>query len=390
MENKVSLQNCDDYSEDNVRRAIEGVFEPFGGISNVVKAGDKVYLKCNFVSGKEPKKAVTTHPMITRVVAKMCGECGAVVTAGDSSGGLYNKTHMSKVYKITGTEDALAGTGATMNEDYSSSMIAVPNGKVASEIEVTNTILNADVVINLGKLKTHTLTRYTGAVKNLFGVIPGLQKVSVHGEFQEIGRFFDYLFDINVAVKDKVQFHIVDGVIGMEGEGPTAGVPKEMNVIFGGRNPFAVDFVGTSLMGDPADFPQNELATARGLLQSENVVVIGESVEKRRKTFQIPAPRPDADLFETKNYPTFVKKIIKKIYITYPTVAKKDCRGCQKCAQHCPPKAIDMSSGKAVFNYDKCIRCFCCQELCPFGVIKIKKPIGAKLLDKRAKAPKKK
>ncbi|MFI3167979.1 MAG: DUF362 domain-containing protein [Bacillota bacterium] len=381
MENIVSLQNCNDYSEENVKRAIEGVFAPFGGISAVVKAGDKVYLKCNFVHGKEPDRAVTTHPMITRVVAKMCLECGAVVTAGDSSGGLYNKAHMGKVYKITGTEDALADIDASMNEDFTSSVIAVENGKVTKEIEVTNTILNADVVINLAKLKTHTLTRYTGAVKNLFGVIPGLKKVSVHGEFQEIGRFFDYLFDINVAIKHKVHFHIVDAVLAMEGEGPTAGVPKEMNLIFGGVNPFSVDFVGTSLIGETKDFPQNEFAIARGLLESENIQVIGEKVEERKKSFDIPAPRPDADLFE--KYPKLVAKVIKKLTITYPTVSKKDCRGCKKCAQHCPPKAIDMSSGKAVFDYSKCIRCFCCQELCPFGVIRIKKPIGARILAKR-------
>lgn len=385
MENIVSLQNCEDYSEAAVQRAIEGVFAPFGGIGGVVKAGDKVYLKCNFVAGKEPNRAVTTHPMITRVVAKMCAERGAVVFAGDSSGGLYNKAHMSKVYKITGTEDALADIeGASMNEDFESTVIAV-DGKVTKEIEVTNSVLNADVVINLAKLKTHTLTRYTGAVKNLFGVIPGLKKVSVHGEFQEIGRFFDYLFDINVAMKEKVQFHIVDGVVAMEGEGPTAGSPKEMKIIMGGKDPFAVDYIGTSLMGNPADFPQNELAAQRGLLDGDNVVVVGEKVQDRQSVFEIPAARTDADLFKLKNYPKFVKSIIRKLTITYPTVAKKDCRGCKKCAEHCPPKAIDMSSGKAVFEYDKCIRCFCCQELCPFGVIKIHKPIGAKLLARKKK-----
>ncbi len=382
IENIVSLQGCDDYSEENVRRAVEGVFEPFGGISSVVKSGDNVYLKLNFVSGKEPERAVTTHPMLTRVVAKMCLECGAKVTCGDSSGGLYNKSHMSKVYKITGTEDAIADIDAAMNEDFGSTIIEFENGKVTSELEVTDSVLKADVVINIAKLKTHTLTRYTGAVKNLFGVIPGLKKVSVHGEFQSLDRFFDYLFDINVAVKDKVAFHIVDGVMAMEGEGPTAGDVKQMNVILGGANPFAVDYVCTSLIGEVEDFPQNEYASERGLLNAAAVEVVGGKVEEFKKQFTIPAPRPDADLFALK-YPRWVTKIISRVYMTYPTVAKKDCRGCKKCAQHCPPKAIDMSSGKAVFDYDKCIRCFCCQELCPFGVIKIKKPIGARILAKR-------
>ncbi|MFI3163046.1 MAG: DUF362 domain-containing protein [Bacillota bacterium] len=380
MENVVSLRGCGDYSEDNVRSAIEGVFAPFGGISAVVKSGDNVYLKLNFVSGKEPSRAVTTHPMITRVVAKMCLECGASVVCGDSSGGLYNKAHMSKVYKITGTEDAIADLDATMNEDFGSTIIPVA-GKVATELEVTDSVLKADVVINLAKLKTHTLTRYTGAVKNLFGIIPGLKKVSVHGEYQSLDRFFDYLFDINIAVKDKVAFHIVDGVMAMEGEGPTAGDVKKMGVIFGGKNPFAVDYIGTSLIGEVENFPQNGYASERGLLDVSAVEVVGEKVADYKKEFEIPAPRPDANLFD--KYPKFVTKLIKKLYMTYPAVAKQDCRGCQKCAKHCPPKAIDMSSGKAVFDYDKCIRCFCCQELCPFGVIKIKKPIGARVLAKR-------
>ena len=178
MNNKVSVVKCDRYSE--VQNAVENAVSLIGGIGKFVKKGDNVVIKPNLVSKKKPEEAVTTNPEFLHAVIVMVEKAGGNVTIAESPGGPYNTAALKGVYSVCGVDKAIEGTNAKLNFDTSFTEVHFPEGKTVKKIPIINPILNADVIISLPKLKTHAMTSYTGAVKNLFGTIPGTYKAELH------------------------------------------------------------------------------------------------------------------------------------------------------------------------------------------------------------------
>jgi ferredoxin len=238
--------------------------------------------------------------------------------------------------------------------------------------------LESDVVINLPKWKTHGMTLLTLGVKNLYGCIPGTRKALWHlkaGEDRE--NFARILIDLYQIIRPSLT--ILDGIVGMEGSGPTSGRPISLGLILASRDALSVDQIVCDLLGIPREaLLTNQVALEQGL-GKDGIEVLGERPEDVRiSNFELPPPyRADWNL------PGFLKRVLSNALTSKPVIDEDVCKACDQCVDICPPKALRRKEEKIVFNYAQCIRCFCCQEVCPEGAVSIKPGWALKLMNKK-------
>ena len=373
MEN-VSLVGCDDYELKQVRRAIDKSFENIGGIDKYIKPGEKVLLKINLLMKKKPEEVTTTHPAFVRALAEKLIEHGAKVIIGDSPGGPFNERMLKGVYKVCGIEAVAEQTGAILNYDTSSIEVKAENSKLLGQLTVIGIMNEVDKVISVAKLKTHGMALFTGAVKNMFGIVPGLLKAEYHFKMPDIIDFSDALVDICEFSKPILSF--MDGIIGMEGDGPSAGTPRKVGVVLASASPYHLDVVASSLIGlNPIDVPTVKRSVERGICLGnlKDIRIVGEEMESFIiREFKVPNIR-SVHFFRGK-LPISLEKRLNSLFQPKPVFDYTTCVGCQDCVESCPPKTIGMVNNKPVVNMDNCIRCFCCQELCPQKAVKIHRP----------------
>ncbi|HWQ42328.1 MAG TPA: DUF362 domain-containing protein [Desulfosporosinus sp.] len=381
MQAKVVLKYCPDYTADVELHLREGLTE-WGGMSTFVKPGQKVLLKVNLLMKKRPEEAVTTHPSVVEAVVRLVQEAGGIVIIGDSPGGPYTVSALQAIYTRSGLREVAERTGAILNEDVGQTTIQYPEGKLTKSLTVTNCVLNADVVIPISKLKTHSMMTFTGAVKVLFGVIPGLLKAEYHLKMFRIPDFADILVDIATWVNPALS--IMDGVVGMEGDGPSAGEPRNIGALILSTDPFALDVVAADLIGlNPEKVPTLMAARARGLTSRfEEIELKGDTRSLWQiQNFVIPKAL-STNFLDMVPLPRTVKKFVLNRLRPYPVFEPETCVGCKDCVNNCPPKALTLNENKRpIVDLEACIRCFCCQELCPHQAVKLIKPwLGRKLL----------
>ena len=372
---RVAAAECGDYLPENVQRAVDAVLDRLGGIQSIVPRNAKVFVKVNLVREMSPDKCGTTHP---EVVVALCNRLLTVtdsVTVGDSCAGLYTKGMLGAVYSKCGMTQVEQRTAARLNQNFNT-VTAQIDGVALSQCELTDAFMSADVVINVGKLKTHTFAGYTGAVKNLFGLIPGLVKVEMHSRFPDLPDFCNLLCDLERFAHGKIVLNVIDAVWGMDGEGPTNGTPKFIGQIIASADAYAADAVAVSLFcNDPLSMPVLQTAVKRGYIQADLSDVDFDFAAWRRcfisdfKTVQTVS----GGFFDDRS--PLIRKLAKKL-LTQKVHPDSTCRGCGKCARHCPAQAIKIVRGKAKVNQSKCIRCYCCQELCPFNAVRLKKSLA--------------
>ncbi len=376
---KVAVSACQDYDVEHVQHAIDNVLKELGGIENFVSKESKVFIKVNLVRDMPPEKCGTTNPQVVIALVNRLSKITQNIVVGDSSGGLYTKASMNAVYTKCKMTDVQQASCAKLNDDFEYKNVEI-DGQVVKNCEIINAFLDADVVINITKLKTHSFAGYTGAVKNLYGLIPGLVKVEMHSRFPDLGDFCNLLCDIEQFASSKIVLHVVDGVWGMEGDGPTNGKPRFIGQILASKNPYALDVVSVSLFADPLSMPLLQVACKRGLLKSDFSDIDFDFLSWQKNkinNFETPAVT-SADTFL--NMPKWVKRLAKKYLTKKVQIDKSVCKGCGKCAVHCPAKAIKLKNKKANISQNKCIRCYCCQELCPFNAVKFKKSLLYKVV----------
>ena len=381
VQEKVVLKYCPDYTADVEQRLREGLAE-WGGMSTFVKPGQKVLLKVNLLMKKRPEEAVTTHPSVVEAVVRLVQEAGGIPIIGDSPGGPYTVSALQAIYARSGLREVAERTGAILNEDVGQTTLQYPEGKLAKSLTVTNCVLEADVVIPLSKLKTHGMMTFTGAVKILFGVIPGLLKAEYHFKMFKVQDFADLLVDIATWVKPTLS--IMDGVVGMEGDGPSAGKPRNIGALILSTDPFALDVVATDLIGlKPEKVPTIMAARLRGLpSRLEELQLKGDSRSLWRiQDFVIPKA-VSTNFLDMLPLPSQVKTFILNRVRPSPIFEHATCVGCRDCVNNCPSKVITMNENqRPIVDLEGCIRCFCCQELCPHQAVKLYKPwIGRTLL----------
>ena len=359
---------------DKVKEIIKKSIDELGGIGKFVNKGERVLIKPNLIMMKAPDKAATTHPSVVRAVAELVAEAGGKTVIAESPGGPFNERMLKSIYSACGITDAAEKSGAELNYNTATKELSYPEGKLLKRITVIDELTKADKVINISKLKTHGMMRMTAAVKNLFGTIPGTMKAEYHLNRSNPDDFAETLIDICRYAKPVL--NIVDAVVGMEGNGPTGGTPREIGALLASDNPFVLDMMCAYMINVPyTDVPVCVHAVERGLSPKsiDEINIIGDDISKFVIT-DFKAPK--AILVNvTENLPKPVYKAINNILQPYPVFNKDKCVGCGKCAENCPPSVLKMKDKRPSFDKSKCIRCFCCQELCPAVAIDIKRPL---------------
>lgn len=377
---EVSLRSCDSYEYEEVKIQVEKLLHDLGGIEKYIKKNSTVFIKLNLVAKKLPKEMATTHPMILKVIAEQLLELGCKVIVGDSPGGPYTKASLKGVYKTCGIEKLCEELSMELNYDISEVKVENPKGKILKYMTVIKPIVEVDHVINICKLKTHAMATFTGGVKNLFGVIPGVKKAEYHFKMPEVKDFTEALVDICDFVSPTLT--IMDGVVGMEGEGPTAGVPRKIGILLASSSPYAIDVVACKLINlEPIRVPTVQRCVERSLIQKDfsDICVLGEKVEdKVIKDFKIPSNKSIS--FLRGKVPRSLEIFINKKLAGKPVINYRKCVNCGVCSRVCPPKVIDMKENGPNINLDNCIRCFCCHELCPKKAVDLKRPLIFKFL----------
>lgn len=328
----ISLRQLRSYQPELVEEALAELLAPLGGMQTFVKPGQKVLLKPNMLAGKAPEKAVTTHPELVRAVIKSAQSAGGIVSLGDSPG----IGSPESVARKCGLMQVVEETGICFAPFDKSTRIKTRNGTF-HELAVAQDVLDADVIINLPKLKTHQMMGMTCGIKNMFGSVVGLRKPRLHLQAGTDKAFFALLL-LELCEYLAPGLTIVDAVIGMEGEGPGSGDPVEIGALLAGRNPQAVDTVAMSLLNlKPTQVwtQQQAIATGRPWTRLEELTLHGDSLDQMRlKNFR-PAKMTDVN-FGLKGG---LKKHLKQALTARPAVDRNRCQLCNACVTHCPPQA---------------------------------------------------
>ena len=376
----VSAVPCASYDIEAVNNSLTDLLEPIGGL-DWVKDGMCIAIKANLVTFAKPEEAVTTHPALICELIKMLRARGAKVIVGDSPGGLYNAAFLGKVYQVCGMQ-AIEEVGGELNRDFGHSEAHYPEAKVAKNFTYTSYLDRADAIIDFCKLKTHGMMGMSAAAKNMFGVIPGTMKPEYHFRYPNHEDFARMIVDIDEYFAPKIKLCIADAVVGMEGNGPTAGTPREIGCLIASESPHKLDMLCAKIIGlSQSEIPTIGAARERGLIPEsiDDLKIFGDIDALVIPDYKNIAVKRGL-LFDSRS--KLFGKIAKSSLEAKPTVKKKDCRGCKKCMQICPAQAIKMVDNKPLIDRKKCIKCFCCQEFCPFGAMVVHRPLLAKILTK--------
>ena len=378
----VALVRCESYEEDLVCESVKKGIDLLGGIKKFVQPGEKIVMKPNVLVAVDPNRSVTTHPTVLKAVGKILKDAGAVVSYGDSAaiGGCVFNMRRSGL-KLVGDELGLA----IADFDHGTE-VSHKTSLLNKKMLIANGILEADGVISLPKLKTHGLTRFTGAVKNQFGCIPGMHKREFHFKMPDPYQFATMLVDINTFVKPRL--FVMDGIMAMEGNGPFSGKSRRMNVLLFSTDPVAQDSIACKMIDlDPEFVPTSKPGEKSGLgtYHYENIDLLGDDL----KSFTV----KDFDVVRQPPEPATtgrIRKFIKNQLTPRPVIDQAKCIQCGTCLKMCPigPEALGWttdkeSKKKARHYYNNCIRCYCCQETCPEGAITIRTPLLGRLLFRR-------
>lgn len=385
MERKpdVALKRCQSYHLEEVRAALVEVLAPFGGLS-WVRPGMRVALKANLLTGAHPDAAVTTHPAVLTALTELLIERGAEVVIGDSPGGPFTSAIVGRAYALSGLAQSEAA-GARLNRNFAQAEARFDAAVSAKSFSYTAYLDEADVILNVCKLKTHGMMGMTNAVKNFFGIIPGTMKPEYHYKYPKAADFADMLVDLCEYCKPRLC--ICDAVVGMEGNGPTQGSARPIGCLIAAQSAHKLDLAACGLIGlTPGEIPTLSAAIRRGLCpdSAEKLTIFGDPA-----AFTVPdyktVPSQASVFFRSGGKGPFSRladSVKFHMFTPLPKLRAKDCVGCKKCANICPAKAITMKRGKPRIDRKACIHCFCCQEFCPKGAMVVGRTALAKLLEK--------
>lgn len=375
MPAKVFLEKCNTYDFEKIKLIISRGIESSCGIKNLKNIGKKVLLKPNVLCKSEPDECITTHPIIIRAVAEYFLENGFHVYIGDSPA----IEKLNKCLKSQSLKDLFNKPNVRL-ADFDNFVIKKnKKSKLVKQFNIAAAVDEVDFIVNLPKLKTHSMTNYTGALKNMFGLIPGLQKSKFHFRFPERDLFSKMIVDLNETVPAKLT--IIDAVEAMQGEGPRNGRPYHLGLIGISKDPAAIDFTCSKIIG----YKPEEIKIIKEAINRKNNWIDSESEieyindaidEFIVNDFELIKVNKDIDFID-KYVPKVVYNFIRNLIVPRPVVNDQKCKLCRKCEKICAADAIKFNSEKnyMVLDYEKCIRCFCCHEICPYDSIMLKKTV---------------
>lgn len=371
--NKVYAPALNSYDQTTVSACLAPLLDAMladNGISKTSLAGKNVVLKPNLLAKREAEAGITSHPSFVHACAAYFRALDAQVIVADSPGGMYSVPILEGIYRTAGMQAVCDETGAKLNKDVSFQTVCRPEISPHT-FHIITPLAEADLIVNLSRLKTHALCEISAAVKNLFGSIPGLQKAEQHARFPRRADFAEMLCDL--CLINAPQINIIDGVTGMEGNGPAGGTLKKVGVVLASANPFAADLAAAHIMGyKPDEVGTVACAVRRGLCPADvsGLEITGGELADYVSEFR----RPDASAGGLlKQIPTIFGGRLQRFLEPKPTVDRSKCIGCGACARNCPVSTIRITDKKARIDSAACIKCYCCQEFCPVKAIKVKR-----------------
>lgn len=384
----VATAPCPHYDLDAVRAAVRELLAPLGGMGAFVRPGERIALKPNLLMAVTPERAITTHPAVLTAVALEVREAGAtpVVIEGPGTGVVHIGPVIERAFRSAGYREPADRYGFELSLDTSWETVDNPEGVRVKQFEIMSPILRVDGVINLPKLKTHMYMKLSAATKNLFGLIPGVNKAAFHGKLPEPDRFADMLLDVAYFVRPRL--HIVDGITALEGDGPgTGGRPRQLGVLVAGPDPVAVDVACCHIIGmETASVPVLVAARQRGLWSGRDadVETLGTPIaELSVGDFLQPGAYSGIGV-GTGTFLDMPLKWLLRRFNRMPRPKAVRCTLCAVCEQACPEKAISLDPGAQAPRVEDslCIRCYCCHEMCPSAAIDLEYTGIARLVRK--------
>ncbi len=369
MPSKVAVVRASSYGE--VAQAVVRALNFLGGVEQLVPHGAKVFVKINHLSPPSPpERGIVTHPQFTEAVVRLLLERTTHVTVGDD---VYAGSEPDP-FALSGYRALCERLGVRLVNLREVGFARVPSqGAFLREVFVGRAVREADVVVNLPKLKTHSLTVLTGAVKNMYGVIPRGLRVNYHGQYNDPQEFSRVLVDVFAAARPHLT--VMDAVEAMEGAGPADGTVRPVGLVLASTDAVAVDAVASRIVGlDPLRLSTTHQAHQRGLGVGDpaGVEIVGEPLESVLvRDFRLP-PLPAGEIVG--HLPRFLTHFVTRQLVVQPKVLRKKCVACGACVEMCPTGAAHMYEGKAQINRATCVRCMCCHEACRFGAVVLNYP----------------
>jgi len=370
MKTRVAFAKCAQYNPEDITAALEKAFAALGGLAQFIPRGGTVLIKPNLLTDREPKKAATTHPEIVRALIRMVRQHGGNPIVGDSPAGAMN--HACGLARL---DSVLEKTGfrALCAEENTRLVILEKEPLVACAYQgiplgITKAAFEADLIINVPKLKTHSFTLFTNAVKNVFGLLPGFQKALLHKSFPNPRAFGECLAFLYAQIKPGLT--VCDAVIGMEGNGPSCGTSVQLGFLAASADGVALDVALCRML----KINENKIAYLEALRRMgigesdpDNIELTGDYQELRGIR-----PIKQPGMASVARYiPAWLVKLVEP-YIWFIPAFSEKCTACKRCVQACPVKALTLAgTSKPVVDRKKCIGCCCCHEVCPESAIKM-------------------
>ncbi len=359
---KVSLVKCTSYDTAQVETAVKRAVDLLGGVEQFIKPDEKVLIKPNLLMDATPEEGIDTHPEVVRAVIRSLKSVTKNIYCGDSPSVWGEHRDIDHVYEVAGMKKVCLDEGVEL--------VYFTSPKMKGSYPLTDWLDKCDRLVSIPKFKTHGFTVLTAGIKNLFGLVIGMNKIKVHKDNPRPDDLSRALIDIYEIRRPDLT--VLDGITAMEGQGPGhSGSLRPMNLIAASPDALALDIILSVLMGlSPDDIPTTKEAIRRGLGQGDlsSIEVFGENL----KTFVTGDFKLPKTTFLNK-VPKWIIDISKQFLKMEPTVLRKKCKICSLCVKGCPGEAIVIKNKHISIDPKKCILCLCCQEICPHGAVEIRK-----------------
>ena len=378
---RVAVVRCETYGEAAVYAAVKRGLDLLGGLQSLIKPGEKILLKPNILVGDAPEKLVGPHPFVFKAVGRLAKDISPNVSYGDSPS-FGKPAGQARRAQLGQCAEAL---GIPLADFENGREFHFTDSPFIKHFTLANGVLDAEGIISLGKFKTHQLTRITGAIKNQFGCVPGMLKAEFHLKLPDPHDFAKMLVCLTLRIRPRL--YIVDGITAMEGNGPRGGDPVKLNVLLFSTDPVALDATMCRIIDlNPEFVPTSQPGKDWGLgtFLAKEIELLGDPLESfvNRNFNVVRAP------VKSVTSPSGVVTTFKNLVSPRPVIEADKCGQCGLCVNVCPvsPKAVDWRDGDTLrakpprHTYERCIRCFCCQEVCPERAIRVQTPLLGRLL----------
>ncbi|MCU0597853.1 MAG: DUF362 domain-containing protein [Desulfobacterales bacterium] len=371
----VSLLRCDKYENRVLKDVIRQSLANIGfDLKSLKKA--RVVVKPNLLMPAKDEKAIITHSEFFRAVVQIVKQSGGIPVLLESPA-IHS---LERTIKKTSYAQVVESEGIEVGNPTKTRTLHYESAKKFKHLDISGEYFGADLILNLPKFKTHGITYITGAVKLLFGAIPGVEKSKMHLRAPTPEEFSEFILDLYGAMTygfspPKPIIHIMDAILAQEGEGPgPAGKPKRLNAVLAGDNGIAVDYVASRVAGvdiKKALTVVNGFKRNYGVSSADEISVVGETIETLRPSHFEPAT--GGSIFSNMFRWPFTTPTFKNLFLDRPAPREEKCTLCYQCKKICASGAISESDGRKKvpsYDYNTCIRCYCCMEICPEAAIR--------------------